>query len=114
MQTKHRHAGMIPTQANARLHCMMPLLRACPSARGAPQCLSSKQLRSDRQSTAGQDDARRLPDPGLAIARRLQAEEALVPMRVVGEADVLDHERLLLPFPLDRPGEMRFLQLLPQ
>src|SRR3954470_12488139 len=92
----------------------MMSLRACPTSSSLPQCPSSKPLCSDRQSTTGQDDARRTPDPGLAVARRLQAEEVLVPMRVVGEADVLDHERLLLPLPFDRPGEMCFLQMLPQ
>src|ERR1700739_3222981 len=56
----------------------------------------------------------RTPEPVAAIARRLQAEQPLVPVGVVNKADVLDHEIELLAFPLRLPGEMRLLELLAQ
>src|SRR5947209_8922844 len=69
---------------------------------------------SDRQDAAGQDHARGAPEPDFAVARRLQAENSLVPERIVDEPDVFDLEISLLLFPLLCPGEMRLVELLPQ
>ena len=68
----------------------------------------------DRHPAECHEDSGGLPEPGAAVARRLHAEHTLLPQRIVVEADVFDHERLLLQLPFDRPGEMGFLQLLPQ
>ena len=57
---------------------------------------------------------RGLPEPGLAIVRGLQAENPLVPVWIMDETDVLDLEVSLSRFPLFRPSQMRFVELLPQ
>jgi hypothetical protein len=56
----------------------------------------------------------RTPEPIFPISRRLQAEEPLVPKGIMNEADVLDLEFELLPPPFHFPGEVRFLELLPE
>lgn len=57
---------------------------------------------------------RGLPEPGLAIVRRLQAENSLVPAGIVRETNVFDLEVLLSLFPLFRPSQMCFVELLAQ
>jgi hypothetical protein len=57
---------------------------------------------------------RGLPKPGFAIVRGLQAEKPLVPVWIVDETDVRDLEVSLSLFPLFRPSQMRFVELLPQ
>ena len=57
---------------------------------------------------------RRVPEPRFAIVGRLQAKNSLIPIRIVGEANVFDLEIWLLPFPFLRPGEVRLVELLPQ
>jgi hypothetical protein len=57
---------------------------------------------------------RGLPEPGLAIMRGLQTENPFVPVWIMDEADVLDLEVNLSLFPLFRPSQMRFIELLPQ
>jgi len=57
---------------------------------------------------------RGLPKPGLAIVRGLQAEKPLVPAWIMDETDVRDLEVSLSLFPLFRPSQMRFVELLPQ
>ena len=53
-----------------------------------------------------------LPQPDLAIMGRLQAENPLIPVGIMGEADVFDLEIGLPPLPFRRPGQMRLVELL--
>src|SRR6185437_11250486 len=53
---------------------------------------------------------RRLPEPVSSVARRLQAEEPLVPERVVNKTDVLGHKVELPAPPFRLPCEVRFFQ----
>src|SRR5215469_9782543 len=69
---------------------------------------------SDRHRLIDRERMCRTPEPVAAVARRLQAEKPRVPVRIMNEADVLDHEIELLPLPFRLPGEMRFLGLLAQ
>src|SRR4029079_6157848 len=57
---------------------------------------------------------RRLPEPVSSVARRLQAEEPLVPERVVNKTDVLGHKVELPAPPFRLPCEVRFFELLSQ
>ena len=57
---------------------------------------------------------RGLPEPGLSVARGLQAEKPLSPADIMREADVLDLELGLSFFPRLRPSQMRFVELLPK
>jgi hypothetical protein len=57
---------------------------------------------------------RGLPEPGPAIMRGLQAEKPFVTVWIMDEADVLDLEVGLPLFPFLRPGQMGFVELLPQ
>src|SRR5665213_217603 len=69
---------------------------------------------SNRCYTAGREHMRGAPEPDFAIVRRLQAENALVPERVVDEPDVFDLETKLPGLPFRRPGQMGLVELLPQ
>src|SRR6185437_735394 len=69
---------------------------------------------SDRKSTEDDDHMGGPPEPRAAIARGLQAEKSPVPVRIMGETDVLDLELSLPSFPFRRPGQMRFIELLPK
>jgi hypothetical protein len=71
-------------------------------------------FRLDRKSTKEHDDVRGLPEPRLPIARRLQAENPLVPVGIMRETNVLDLEIGLSLFPFYRPREMGFVELLAQ
>jgi hypothetical protein len=55
-----------------------------------------------------------LPEPVFSVMGRLQAEKALVPVRIVEEANILNLEFLLPRLPFLRPGQMRFVELLAQ
>jgi hypothetical protein len=57
---------------------------------------------------------RGLPEPSLSIVRGLQAENPLVPVWIMDETDVLDLEVSLSLFPIFRPSQVRFVELLPQ
>jgi hypothetical protein len=46
--------------------------------------------------------------------RRLQAENPLVPLGIMGEANVFDLEVSLLFLPFFRPRQMGFVELLPE
>src|SRR5690242_9815607 len=69
---------------------------------------------SDRKSAEDDDHMRGAPEPRAAIARGLQAEKSPVPLRIVSKTDVLELELGLTPFPFRRPGQMRFIELLPK
>jgi hypothetical protein len=71
-------------------------------------------IRLDRCSTKEHDDVRGVPEPGLPIARRLQAENPSVPAGIMSEANVFDLEIGLSLFPFLRPGQMGFVELLAQ
>jgi hypothetical protein len=45
---------------------------------------------------------------------RLQAEKSLIPKGIMEKANILDLEFFLTRFPLLRPSQMRFIQLLAQ
>jgi hypothetical protein len=57
---------------------------------------------------------RGLPEPSLSIMRGLQAEKPFVPAGIMGETDVLDLEISPSFFPLLRPSQVRFVELLPK
>jgi hypothetical protein len=57
---------------------------------------------------------RGLPKPSLSIMRGLQAENPFVPVWIMDETDVLDLEVGLSLFPLFRPSQVRFVEVLPQ
>ena len=53
-----------------------------------------------------------LPKPCRSVMRSLQAENPLVPKRIMTEANILNLELLLSSFPFRHPGEMCFIELL--
>src|ERR1700733_10743207 len=54
------------------------------------------------------------PEPGFSVVGCLNAENSLVPVGVVGEANVFDSKLGLPLFPFRRPGQMRLVELLSQ
>ena len=78
------------------------------------QLLEQSGMPSDRNSTKTHDDMCSAPEPDLAIMRRLQAEDASVPQRIMAKADVFDDDIRLPGLPLRPPDELGFLELLPQ
>src|SRR5205085_8896008 len=70
--------------------------------------------RSDRQPANNDDRMRGSPEPSLSVVRRLQAENALIPVGIMNEAEVFDLEIKLLPLPLGCPRKVCFFELLPQ
>jgi hypothetical protein len=69
---------------------------------------------SDRSYSASSEHARGAPEPDFSIASRLQAQNSLIPKRIVDEPDVLDLKIGLPVFPVFCPGQMRLVELLPQ
>src|SRR5207244_2077947 len=60
------------------------------------------------------DHMRAFQEPGLAIARGLQAENPFVPAGIMDETDVLELEISLPLFPLRCPGQVGLVELLPK
>ena len=92
-----------------RLGCRRPKFRG-----NDPEniTVSLARMPSDRNSTKTHDDVCSAPEPNPAIMRRLQAKDASVPQRIMGEADVFDDDIRLPGLPLRPPYEMGFLELL--
>ena len=71
-------------------------------------------LLSDRSYSASGEHARGAPEPDVSIVSRLQAQNPLIPKRIVDEPDVFDLKIGLSVFPFFRPGQMGLVELLPQ
>jgi hypothetical protein len=69
---------------------------------------------SDRSYSASGENVRGAPEPDFSIVSRLQAQNSLIPKRIVDEPDIFDLKIGLPVFPFFRPGQMRLVELLPQ